>query len=129
IYSLSTRGEQQNTRMSTNTNAKYRTRIAGNEVYFAKASDDDQIVAMATDHNFRFYAYYPYAEANTDMSEIAAQVPTKQLHATGVENYGLYVATKQVTTIVSTVDLDFKAVFSTVELYLPNDIIDEAGNS
>src|SRR5690606_18684725 len=64
IYSLCTRGEQQNTRMSTTINAKYRTRIAGNEVYFAKASDDDQIVAMATDHNFRFYAYYPYAEAN-----------------------------------------------------------------
>src|SRR5690606_11169810 len=69
------------------------------------------------------------SEANTDMTAIAAQVPAQQLHATGVENYGLYVAKKQVTTIVPTVDLDFKAVFSTVELYLPDDIIDEDGNS
>ncbi len=129
IYSLCTRNDAQNTGMSANKNAKYIARVGGNEVYFANASDDDQIIATADDHNFRFYAYFPYSNTSSDISAVGVQVPKKQLHTAGVGNYGLYVASKQVTTVVPTVDLDFKGVFSVVELYLPNDIIDEDGNS
>src|SRR5690606_28388055 len=72
---------------------------------------------------------FPYSNTSSDISAVGVQVPKKQLHTAGVGNYGLYVASKQVTTVVPTVDLDFKGVFSVVELYLPNDIIDEDGNS
>jgi len=129
IYSLCTRHVAQNVGMSTNENAKYIARVGENEVYFANASDDDQIIATADDHNFRFYAYFPYVNAGTDISTVDVQVPATQFHTAGVGSYGLYVANKQVTTVVPTVDLDFKGVFSVVELYLPNDIIDEEGNS
>ncbi len=129
IYSSCTRNEQQNIGMSSNENAKYRARIAGSEIYFTNVSDGDQIIATAADHNFKFYAYFPYSNTNTGISAVGVQVPMKQLHAVGVENYGLYVANEQVTTVVPTVDLDFKGVFSIIELYLPNDIIEEDGNS
>jgi len=103
--------------------------MINNAVHFAKASDDDRITALADDHNFRFYAYYPYSSSNTDLSALQVQVPATQYYAQGNESYGLYVASKKVTTVVPTVDLDFKGIFSTIELYLPDDIVDENGNS
>jgi len=129
VYSFCTRNGEQNVRMSTNANAKHIAKSIDGSVYFTKASDGDQIIANKGDHNFRFYAYFPYSASNTDISGLNVQVPATQLHATGVDNYGLYVASQQVSTVVPTIDLDFKGVFSTVELYLPNDIIDENGNS
>lgn len=129
IFSSCTRNEEQNVPMSANANTRYIVRVTGERVYFEKASGNDQIIANETDHNFKFYAYYPYAGTNTNMSAIGAQVPARQYYSQGVESYGLYVANQQVTTIVPTVNLDFKAIFSIVDLYLPNDIIDEDGSS
>jgi len=129
IYSFCTRNDAQNVQMSTRANAKYTARAAGETVFFNKASDDDDIIAHATDHNFKFYAYFPYSDASSDPSAIAVQVPAKQSYSAGAGNYGLYVANKQTTTIVPTVDLEFTGIFSTVELYLPNDIVDESGNT
>ncbi|NGF56403.1 hypothetical protein G5B00_07720 [Parapedobacter sp. SGR-10] len=129
IYGFCTRNGEQDVRMSTNTNARYVAKSDGGAFHFAKVSDGDQIIANKDDHNFRFHAYFPYSASNSDMSALSVQVPARQLHATGVDNYGLYVASTQVSTVVPTINLDFKSVFSTVELYLPNDIIDEDGNS
>lgn len=129
IYSSCTRNDETNVPMSASSNTKYVARIGNEMVYFDKASDNDVIIANATDHNFRFYAYYPYSAANADRAAIGAQVPAKQTYSLGVENYGLYVASKQVTTIVPTVDLDFKGIFSVVQLFLPNDLFNDEGNS
>lgn len=129
IYGFCTRNGAQSVGMSANGNARYRTRLADNAVYFVNASDDDEITALAGDHNFKFYAYYPYSASNTDMTALQVEAPAIQQYALGIENYGLYVANKKVTTVVPTVDLDFKGVFSTVEFYLPDDIVDEDGNT
>lgn len=129
IYSSCTRDGKESVSMSTNANAKYIASITGEEVRFSHASDEDLVVAMSTDHNFKFHAYFPYSESNTDMSAIRAEVPSKQYYSKNGGKYGLYVASKQVTTIVPTVKFDFKGVFSTIELHVPNDIIDSDGNS
>src|SRR5690606_26020585 len=78
IFSTVTRDGIQSVSMSTNANARYRARIADNAVYFAKASDDDRITAKSSDHNFKFYAYYPYSSSNTDMSALQVEVPAVQ---------------------------------------------------
>lgn len=129
IFGTCTRNDAQNTSMSTNVNAKYETRIAGEALYFSKVSDNDRIIANATDHNFKFYAYFPYSSNASSISSLPAQVPAVQQYNLGVNSYGLYVANKQVTSVVPTLKLNFKGVFSILELYLPNDIINDAGNS
>ena len=129
IYSFCTRDGQESVSMSGNINAKYSASIAGDQVRFNNVSDDDLITAISTDHNFKFYAYFPYSGNATGISAIKAEVPSKQYYSKNGERYGLYVASKQVTTIVPTVKFDFKGIFSTIELYVPNDIIDSDGNS
>lgn len=81
-----------------------------------------------SDHNFRFYAYYPYSGATADRKAIAAAAPAEQPY-TGRANGGLYTASKSVTTVVPTVELEFRNIFATMELYLPDDLLDEDGNS
>ncbi len=127
VYSTSTRNEVQHT--SLGANARYKARLAEGTVYFDKASDKDRLAAKADDHNFMFYAYYPFSATSTDRTAIQAQVPAVQQHVLGAGRYGLYVASKKVTSVVPTIKLDFKSVFSTVELFLPNDLLDDAGNS
>lgn len=129
IFSTATRQDQPNTSISTNVNAKYQARISGDALYFNKVSDNDRIIATASDHNFKFYAYFPYSSISASTASLPAQVPAVQQYSLGVHSYGLYVANKQVTTVVPTVKLDFKGIFSALELYLPNDIINDAGNS
>lgn len=129
VFSFCTRDEEQNVPMSANANARYIVKAPGEKAVFEKASDKDQVIANTSDHNFKFYAYYPYSATNSNISAINAEVPARQFFAQGVESYGLYVAGQQSTTVLPTLNLDFKAIFSIVDLYLPNDIIDENGSS
>ncbi len=129
IFSSCTRGDTQNVGMSANTNARYTAEVEGEETYFGEASENDRIEAIAGDHNFKFYAYFPYSDTVEDISAIPAQLPATQLYTTSPEEFGFYVANKQLTTVVPTVGLDFKGIFSTVELYLPNDILDGEENT
>ena len=128
IFASCTRNDAQDTPMSTNANARYTAAAAGESASFRNASDDDAVVAGASDHNFRFYAYRPYSPAATDMKAIAASAPAQQSYP-GEANAGLYAASKSVTTVVPTVELEFRSIFATLELYLPDDLLDEDGNS
>lgn len=128
IFASCTRNDAQNTPMSTNPNARYRAAEADESAALDNATDDDAIIAGASDHNYRFYAYYPYSGAAADMKAIAAAAPAEQPY-TGKANGGLYTASKSVTTVVPTVELEFRSIFATMELYLPDDLLDEDGNS
>jgi len=129
VYSFCTRNEEPNISMSPNAHARYIVRTAGEKAFFVNGSENDMVIANATDHNFRFYAYYPYSAANNDMTAINAEVPALQEYSRGVGSYGLYVANQQATTILPTLELNFRAVFSIVDLHIPNDILDEDGHS
>ena len=59
IFASCTRNDAQDTPMSTNANAKYTAAAAGESASLGSATEADDIVAGASDHNFRFYAYYP----------------------------------------------------------------------
>lgn len=128
IFASCTRNDAQDTPMSTNANAKYTAAAAGESVALGSATEADAVVAGAADHNYRFHAYYPYSGAAADRKAIAAAAPAEQPY-TGRANGGLYTASKTVTTVVPTVELQFRNIFATMELYLPDDLLDEDGNS
>ena len=109
IFASCTRNDAQNTPMSTNANARYTAAEAGESAALGSATEDDSVVADASDHNYRFYAYYPYSSAATDPKAIAAAAPAEQPY-TGQANGGLYTASKSVTTVVPTVELQFRNI-------------------
>lgn len=128
LFASCTRNDTRSTPMSVNEHAKYTAADAGESARLRSVSDDDRITALAADHNFQFYAYHPYSDAPGDMRAIPAQVPARQSYAEGRDR-GFYTASKRATTVVPTVELAFSNIFSTLELYLPDDLLDEEGNS
>ena len=65
IFASCTRNDAQNTPMSTNANARYTAAEAGESAALGGATEDDSIVAGASVHQYRFYAYCPYSSAAT----------------------------------------------------------------
>lgn len=128
LFATCTRNDSRATPMSTNAHARYTAAEAGESALLRSASDDDRIAALASDHNFRFHAYSPYTGTVNDMTAIPVQIPASQSYAEGRDR-GFYTASKSVTTVVPTVKLEFRNIFSTLELYLPDDLLDEDGNS
>jgi len=128
IFNSCTRDGAEQVSMSANVNARYMARVAGEAVYFEEVSENDLAQATDTDHNFQFHAYHPFSETVTDRSEVPVQLPAVQNYSAGADPYGFYVAKKRATTIVPTVELNFVNIFSTVELYLPNDILADVGS-
>ncbi|MDY4569345.1 fimbrillin family protein [Alistipes senegalensis] len=128
IFASCTRNDAQDTPMSENANARYTAATEGESAALAGTTEADAVIADASDHNYRFYAYYPYSGAAADPKAVAAAAPAEQPY-TGKANGGLYTASKSVTTVVPTVELQFRNVFAMMELYLPDDLLDEDGNS
>lgn len=128
IFASCTRSGTEQTPMSTHRNARYAAAEAGGETLLGSATEDDAVIAEAADHNYRFYAYYPYSGAAADMHAVAAAAPAEQPYD-GKANGGLYTASACVTTVVPTVELEFRNIFATLELYLPDDLLDEEGRS
>ncbi len=121
VYSTATRNGED---VQLSVNAKYTAKFGGGAVSFTPASASERIEVLDTDKAFRFKAYFPYAVASG--SEISVQVPAVQLYA---ENYGLYVASAQANMLTSAVNLQFESLFSTIELYVPKDIVDPNGST
>ncbi len=128
IFASCTRHDEQDVRMSSNANALY-TVSGGETSRLTKATDSDAVIAESSDHNIRFHAYYPYSGSVTGAAALPVGVPAVQSYAAGVMSYGVYVASRGATTVVPTIDLEFKGVFSAIDLYLPDDIVDEDGGS
>ena len=132
VFATCTRGDAEGTAMSTKTPACFHPvaqTVEGSVFNLVRNDDGDNILAMAGDHNFNFYAYAPYDPAITDISNIAVNVPSKVTFAPGMEAGGLYVAKKSVTSVVAAVPLDFKSVVCSMRLRVPSAIVDEEGGT
>lgn len=126
VFATCTRGENPGFGLAGNKLYK----IGGDDSSFLiKASDNDAIVAMRTDHNYHFCAYYPYNPSVTDPSALDVVVEPVQLYSKGLSAYSCFVADSRPTSIVPDVDLGFKAIFSVLELNVADDIIDDEGRS
>lgn len=87
------------------------------------------IVSQKTDHNFKFQAYFPYREGVSSPTAIPVEMPSVQEYSQGADAYSTYVASTSVTTVVPTINLEFKSVGASIELNLADDVVDEEGNS
>ena len=124
IQATCTRDGVENVRMSANATACFVPVSDGASSYLVKKSDDDNIVALAGDHNFRFYAYTPYDASIEDLSRLPADIPSEV--AFGETVTGLYVADASVTDVVAPVAMDFTGISCVLNLQIPDDIVAES---
>lgn len=112
--------------------------LAGNKLYhiggeegslLVGATEADAIETLRGDHNYRFYAYYPYNTAISDPTSLTVSVASEQLYSRGIASYSCFVAGAEPTTVVPDVVLGFKAIFSVLEFNVADDILDEDGRS
>lgn len=104
--------------------SEYKSITAGSSSNLVKVSDSDLIEATASDHNFKFYAVYPFNDG-IDFSAIEAAVPAIQKYEDAVDSYLTFTAHTRVTSIVATAALEATTPFSVLNLSVPIDIIEE----
>ena len=124
IMAVCTRDGQEDFLMSTNNPACFSPVAAGESSYLVKNGEDNNIIALAGDHNFRFYAYTPYDASITDLSQLPADIPANVTY--GEPNTALYVASANVTDVVAPVALDFTSISCCLNLQIPDDIVAES---
>ena len=124
IKAVCTRDGQEDFLMSTNNPACFSPVAAGESSYLVKNGEDNNIIALAGDHNFRFYAYTPYDASITDLSQLPADIPANVTY--GEPNTALYVASANVTDVVAPVALDFTSISCCLNLQIPDDIVAES---
>lgn len=123
IFATCTRNETENTPMSENAPARFMPLADGPVSYLVKTDDDNSIVSLASDHNFKFYAYAPYDESQTDLTKLSANVPAKAEMGKDIDI--LYVAKRSATSVVAPVELTFGSISALVKVKIPDDIVAE----
>ena len=127
VLATCSRGNETEVLMSTSSIAAY-TPMSASETSGLKAkTEDDRIIANRGDHNFRFYAFTPYAGGNVDLSRIPADIPADITFGTEVSQ--LYVAQKNVTGVIAPVAMEFTTPSCLMKLNIPDDIVNEDGGT
>lgn len=78
--------------------------------YFFSKTDEDAIVGLKGDHNYRFYAYYPHDPSCTDMAAVPVNIPSVITYDENAPALSpLIVASATVTSIIAPVPMTFTA--------------------
>ena len=78
--------------------------------YFYSQTDEDAIVGVKGDHNYNFYAYYPYDPSCSDMAAIPVDIPSVITYDADAPALApLIVAKNNVTSIIAPVLMKFYA--------------------
>ena len=83
VQAFCTRGGKENVQMTGPDVALYRPDLSGGYYNLYKSAEDQAVVAEKGDHNFRFYAYYPYSESVKDFKAIPFSIPSVVKWETG----------------------------------------------
>ena len=127
VLATCSRGNETEVLMSTSSIAAYTPMSAGETSGLKAKTEDDRIIARRGDHNFRFYAFTPYAGGDVDMSRIPADIPAEITF--GAEVSQLYVAQKTVTGVIAPVAMEFTTPSCLMKLNIPDDIVNEDGGT
>lgn len=119
VIATCNRGEDENVSMSTSQTARFTARTSGERADIFPLTDDDKVVAKSGDHNYNFYGIYPCPSEPVDLENMSLGVPAVQEYGTDCLTY---LASRQVLTVIPTVELEMKPIFSVIELYIPNDL-------
>lgn len=106
---LCTRDGQADVKMSSAAVSKME-HTSSSPFYFFSQTDEDAIVGVKGDHNYRFYAYYPYDPTCTSISAVPVNIPSKITFDENAPALSpLIVASSTVTSIIAPVAMQFKA--------------------
>lgn len=119
-----TREGVENTPMSIKQPAQYVPISSGETAVLVSKTEDDKIIAMSSDHNFKFYAYAPYNAAITSMDALTADIPANVNFQD--EPNVLRIAKATATGVIAPVSLSFNSISCLVELQVPDAIVAEA---
>lgn len=109
VYGTCTRDGQTDVNMSAAPVSKMAHTMAAPYYFFSK-TDEDAIVGLKGDHNYRFYAYYPYDPSCTDMAAIPVNIPSVITYDENAPALSpLIVASATVTSIIAPVPMTFSA--------------------
>ena len=108
-YGTCTRDGQTDVNMSAAPVSKMAHTMAAPYYFFSK-TDEDAIVGLKGDHNYRFYAYYPYDPSCTDIAAIPVNSPSVITYDENAPALSpLIVASATVTSIIAPVPMTFSA--------------------
>lgn len=120
IHALCTRDGVENVSMTSSDVARYEPDLAGGFYNLFKSADDQAVVAEKGDHNFRFYAYYPYDESITDLKAIPFSIPSQVRYEAGRKPEVILFASAKATSVVAPVGLDFESMAVSMTVRIPD---------
>ena len=120
-----TRNGEENVPMSENAIATFLTDTTGARSPLTPATDADKVSALSSDHNFRFYGISPKPTGTSDLSAIPVRVPASQDYSAGILNQLTLIGKATPVSVVPTISLEMKSVFSILAMNIPNDIVED----
>ena len=116
------RGNETDFTMGGKSVLEYRTLKAGSASDLVPCSEEDRIESLKGDHNFRFYAVYPYKE-NFDPTAITFSVPKEQSWSTDPMDYCCQASAVKTTTVIPTLEFSTLNPVALLNFTFPLDII------
>ncbi len=112
IYATCTRDEKVNTNMAENSGIAKYSFTEDAIPYLYKSAEGEAVVGKKGDHNYKFYAFYPYDASVTDLSAIPVNIPaTIDWKADDTPDLTMLLAAQAtVTSIIAPVPMTFEAV-------------------
>ena len=127
IVATCTRGNNENVQMSKNSPAKYVPVESGSSFNLVRMDEVDNITTLAGDHNYQFFAYYPYQSSVSDMRALPVDIPSSiNFHSDDVLAKSLYVAKSKVTSPIAPVALEFKSLTCAMSIKVPDNVLNPA---
>ena len=121
VFATCTRGAETDLNMSQNNPTHFVPVSSGTTVNLIRKSEQDNILAHAGDHNFKFSAFFPVSAYDGDITSLNAAVPS-------VVEYGktaraLQVAKAAKTSVVAPVELNFQSIAAHMVINVPGNIL------
>lgn len=120
VQAFCTRGGKENVQMTGPDVALYKPDLAGGYYNLYRSAEDQAVVAEKGDHNFRFYAYYPYSESVKDFTAIPFSIPSLVKWETGSRPDVIMFAAGKATSVVAPVGLAFESMAVSMTVRIPD---------
>lgn len=122
IIATCTRQDVENYSLSANTPAIYNVCSSGEHALLEPVTDADAVISLSSDHNYKFHGIFPCVNANADISAIPVSVPVVQKYADEFKKNLSFFGSTTTISILPTVNLELRPLFSVLEFYVPNDL-------
>ena len=129
IHAVCTRNEVENTLMGGLEIATFVPNGSETPYQLYKTADDQAVISDKGDHNFRFYALYPYDTALTDVESIPVTIPSTVTFGSQASMNSLFFATASKSSVIAPVALDFNRLDFTAKFMIPDNVIDFDGGT